>query len=324
MTVTIRDIAAATGVSAATVSRALSSPTKVSASTRELVAAAAERLGYHAPVTKAERNRVSTRTIGVLVPELDAVSTMILKAVQDELVPRGIDVVIVDTERDPGGEIASAHEIRHIVDGVLLVDPGASDAEIQFLNHHIPVAVSLRVVEGVASTTIDERPGIAALAQHLWSLGHRDVALVDAPSLQPSGSVQAQLAEAGFVTHPVGRFPATFEGGAAAVDAVLASRATAVVATTDEVAIGLMGALASRDVHVPDRVSVASLQDSPMAETVSPTLTAISVDHPALTHRINALLSRLVAGREGSEAESIATRLSARASTSVAPYLPES
>ena len=82
----------------------------------------------------------------------------------------------------------------------------------------------------------------------------------------------------GLTVHEVAVGPPTFEAGADAVDAVVATPATAVVAFNAQMALGVVAGLARRGHHrCPDEISVVGGDDVPMAPMTAPPLTAISL-----------------------------------------------
>ena len=76
---------------------------------------------------------------------------------------------------------------------------------------------------------------------------------------------------------PVGHFPPYYDGGVAAADLVVATGATAVITYNDLMALGLLNRLRSRQITVPDDISVVGIDDIPMSGMSIPSLSTVSL-----------------------------------------------
>ena len=119
-----------------------------------------------------------------------------------------------------------------------------------------------------------------AAMRHLAELGHREAAHLSGPKASWAAGERRRAfhrmsGAAGVVLHDVATQVPTFEAAVDAVDALLASGATAITAFNDQMALGVIAGLARRGVRVPEDVSVIGCDDVPMAAMVSPALTTI-------------------------------------------------
>lgn len=176
MNATIRDVAAAAGVSTATVSRALHGDPAVRAMTATRVREAAQRLHYSPSVAAA---RLATRRpahVAIVVGTAEvAVLGPCLAAVAAELGQRDLDTVlhIVDGDR-----AAAADRMRGRADAVVLATTGEADWTGFLADLHVPAVVLGRCIDGWPSVHV-ERPSIGALAgNHLIALRHRRLAVL--------------------------------------------------------------------------------------------------------------------------------------------------
>jgi LacI family transcriptional regulator len=131
--------------------------------------------------------------------------------------------------------------------------------------------------------SIDDAAAAADVAQYLWDMGHRRIALVNGPDMHGA----ARMRREGFLKRlraldPMIEIPETngaflFEGGVQAGRALLASNThpTAIFAANDDMASGIMAACAERGLSVPDNVSVIGFDDSWIATSTWPYLTTI-------------------------------------------------
>jgi DNA-binding LacI/PurR family transcriptional regulator len=300
----IRQVAARAGVSPATVSRVFTQPDAVAAETRGRVKAAADELGYSPNPVARSLARGRTGNLGIVVPDIaNSFSAVIAKAVQSEALREGYALFIAGSNHRPDEEYRLARAIAAQVDGLLLVSPGMPGERFEELATVTPVAVFNREVDGCPATLIPSADGMTQAVEHLHALEHRELAYVAGPKaysntmrLQAFRAACERLGVDG-VEIDLGdhRFSAGFRAG----DLVLASRATAVVAYNDEVAVGVMNRLAQRGVRVPEDVSVIGFDDTGLAEMVMPLLTTVRLPAAAAGAAAVRMLIDLVNERDG-------------------------
>lgn len=326
MVTTIRDVARAAGVSPATVSRALSSPDLVHPDTRARVETEARRLGYQP--NRAAQGLITGRTgtIGLIVPDLsNPFFAGVVKGIQGAARARDYSVFIADTDEEPAVETEVVRALSKQVDGIVLASPRMSDEELSTLGLSTPVVLMNRRVGDLPSIVADNADAMRQALSHLSALGHHRVAYVAGPRTSWSNSERTKgLSEAAaeFSTDlvDVGNFPPQFVGGVAAADIVLASRATAVVAYNDLIAVGLLNRLGTRGIAVPDRISVVGCDDIPMSGMTHPALTTVAIpQHQAGRASISLLMSLLTDGSVQTRQRELPTQLIVRATTGVAP-----
>jgi LacI family transcriptional regulator len=281
MPATLRDVARLAGVSASTVSRALSLPEVVNAATRARVEQAVERLGYQP--NKAARGLITGRTgnIGLVVPDLaNPFFPSVVKGVQARARMHDVAVFLADTDEDAAAEAGLVHALAKQVDGLILCSPRVSDDELLAAAVETHVVLVNRLVDGVPAVTFDNEGGMRQAIAHLVALGHHTIAWVGGPKTSWSGTqrilgLYAGAKDSGAKLVEVGHFAPTYEGGMAAADQVVASGATAVVAYNDLVAIGLLARLHARGISVPEDLSVVGIDDIAMSRMSRPALTTV-------------------------------------------------
>lgn len=275
----IDDVARAAGVSAATVSRALSGRGRISDATRARVRAAAADLGY---VVSAAASALATgraANIGVVVPLLDRwFFANVLDGIASRLAPQGYDMTLysMSDERSQRDGVLDVSLRRGRVDGIIVLSVTLADDEVDRL-----LALDLPVV-GLGATTprlpalrVDELAVARAATEHLLSLGHRRIAHIgagyagdpglDIPSLRRHGFTSA-MADAGIPDAPFAAADFTIEGGHRAALALLdgAAAPTAIFAASDEIAFGAMFAARDRGLDVPRDLSVIGVDGHEM------------------------------------------------------------
>jgi DNA-binding LacI/PurR family transcriptional regulator len=290
--VTMRDIAEATGLSQSTVSRVLNgAPTVVpiSEETRERVLAAAKELQYRPnPLARGLRG-ASTMLLGLIVREItDPFFAGAIEAVTVEAAQRGYNVVLgaAHARADEAIALWGVLEARHC-DGILLLGDMRDQPRLvaDLAGASVPVVALWQGSEPseVASVGVDNAAGIHAVLDHLVELGHSRIAFVGGLGL---GDIKER--HDAFVQHATGLGITLPEGYAlsgsndpAAGVAALHRLAdgpdppTAVVASTDVLATGVLRGAAERGLRVPEDISVTGFDDIPQVAYTVPALTTV-------------------------------------------------
>lgn len=289
---TLSDVAAAAGVSKATVSKALNGRDDVAAETRELILATVAELDYH-PTTS--RSAGARRAIAVVFdipasPYILSVLQGVLAAATDsrldlltrlapERAARGQRAVARDwiAEQRASGALG--------VIGLTLSHPdalldAAADAGLPFVIVD-PVDTTHRRLVSVASSNW---AGARAATDYLISLGHRRIAWIGGPEASAAArdrlyGYRAALDAAGVETDPELVVSDQFDVAAGARHArtLLTSAAppTAIMAADDEIAFGVLAAARELGVRVPQDLSVTGFDDTPQAPWSTPPLTTV-------------------------------------------------
>lgn len=288
--VTVHDIAAKLGVSAMTVSRALSGNGTVAKETRAKVLAAAEAMAYVPNLSAKVLKNARTQVLGMLVSETRSPHiAQVISAVSQCAVRAGQDLVIFLVADEPGVESPRVLKLlgSGICDGLIVAVPKATKNTLDAIARgNIPAVlinygkggVQLPVVKG------DNYDGARQAVQHLLDLGHRRVAFVAGSTFSGQSPERQRgysdcLIEAGLEIDPTlivqGEFhPAQgYEQTLALLS--LAKPPTAIFAANDEMAIGVLDAVRVRGLKIPEDVSVVGFDDIPAASFVPPGLTTV-------------------------------------------------
>ncbi|MCK9792795.1 PmoA family protein [Isoptericola sp. 4D.3] len=289
--VTIADVASAAGVSRATVSRVMNGRSTVDPAIAARVQEAAIDLNYRPSNVARSLSLGRTTTVALVVPDLgNPVFQQILRGVTSAAAEDGYRVLVADAAEDPSEEAAIAREARMRCDALILVAPRMAGAALDALLPLVtPAAVINREVDHPAtpSLVIDYADATVQVVEHLVGLGHRRLAYLAGPRAAATDAARRSGLVAARERHPdldVVELPvgADLASGHAAAAAVLASRATAVVAYNDLVAFGLLAALNEAGVAVPGDISVAGFDDIDLARYATPGLTTVSVPQAEL------------------------------------------
>lgn len=283
MPVTLADVAHAVGMSASTVSRALSGTAKVNGVTRDRIIETAREMGYEP--NQVARSLTSGRTdlIGLIVPDIgNPFFPPIIKAVQARARARGKTVLISDVDEHTSDELRRARLMRKQVDGLIVASPRTSEASLAEIAALAPVVFVNRDVGGAANVIIDVTEGMQDAVEHLSALGHHTICYLSGPRRSWSNdkrqsAVRTACEEYGMELVELGPFEAQMQSGYRAADLVRTKGITAVIAYDDLIALGLMSRMHELGVKVGQEFSVIGIDDSPMAEMSYPALTSIHV-----------------------------------------------
>lgn len=324
---TINEVAARAGCSPTTVSRVFSRPELVRADTRQRVMAVAQELGY--TPNRVARSLAMGRSgnIGLVVPDIaNPFFPPLIKAAQQQARIGDYALFIADTDEHAQDEFPLVRAMTKQVDGMVLVSPRMSDAQVREVIELVPTVVINRKLSGALAVLIPATDGMEQAVEHLVALGHRSVIYLAGPAtswsnVQRRNSLRRACGRRGIAFTQLGPFEPRFESGLRAGDLVLAEGVKAVIAFDDVVALGLMNMLANRGVRVGADISVIGVDDSSFASIASPPLTSIRVPSAAAGSTAVRLLLDLLSGA-GSGAMSVVelpTELIVRSSTGPVP-----
>jgi LacI family transcriptional regulator len=313
--VTLADVARTAGVSTSTASRALNGVGELSDETRAAVAAAALELNFRpSPIGRSLRTQ-RTLTVGFVVPDISTpFFAACLKGAARLLGAGGYRVIAMDSDRSVEGEIEALRTlVWNRVDGLLLSTTGLTTGEFEdvtagwgtpcvFFDGVLPGA-------GAGSVTLDNAGGMAILVRHLADHGHRRIAHVGGPqdessAVERSAGFKAAAKEAGLTAaNTLEVFSDWDRESARRVAHALLSETdppTAVVASSDDIALGCLRAFRERDISVPGEMAIVSFDDPYYGELLEPPLTALKADPTEIGARAGDLLVRAI--QEGEEA----------------------
>jgi DNA-binding LacI/PurR family transcriptional regulator len=303
----LEDVAARVGVSTASVSLVLRGAPGPSAETRRRVLEAAAELGYRADRTASMLARRRRHLLGVMLDVRNPFHAEMAEEIHVAADEEGYEVVLstLTRGRDEAGAIETLLDFR--CEAVLLLGPDATDAELAKLATEVAVTVIGRRVtdKSVDVVRSADHIGVAQALDHLIELGHRRIAFVDG-----GRGVIAAARRRGYrdgmrragLAEQIDIIPGdhTEEGGSRAgrLIAGRAERPTAVVASNDRGAVGVLDAFVRAGLDVPGEISVVGYDDSTLARLAHIDLTTVNQDAPAQAqHAVRVAVQRLDGGR---------------------------
>jgi len=327
---TIYDIARHVGVSAGTVSRALSRPEKVLPATRQRIEAAAAALGY-VPNTVARTLKTQrSGKILVTVPDIgNPFFAQILKGAEEAAQTAGYAVLLGDTQHQPEREERYAQMLpRNEADGLIVLGhrlPPTAREIVRQLGATAPVVNGCEFdpALGIPSVHIDNAAAARTAMEHLYGLGHTRIAVVGGPPDNPLHRQRLEGARAAARTRGLLRqlsiVPGDFsvESGHAAGTALLGSAPvpTAAFCFSDQMALGVLAACRDLGVRVPQDFSIVGFDDLASSRYLSPPLTTIAQPMCEIGARAVNLLLAIIGEVDVPHQQTLEFQLMLRAST---------
>ncbi len=301
--VSIRDVAAAAGVSYQTVSRVINQHPRVKPSTRQLILATIDQLGFRP-------NRAARALAGGPVESITVLTSnttlygqaYILQGIEEVARAAGFALGVQVVESDAADVVADA--IRRAVEPgsalIVLAFDRAGTTTLAAVPADVPMVAAVETPigdegQGKPWVWIDDREAAREATRFLLGLGHQTVHYIAIPSStdhsQRTAGWRMALREAGVpVPEPLqaGWTPRSgYEAGRVlAADAAV----TAVLCGNDDLAAGVIRALHEAGRPIPESISVAGFDDMPQAEFFTPALTTVRFDWAELGRACVALL----------------------------------
>jgi DNA-binding LacI/PurR family transcriptional regulator len=286
--VTMRDVARAANVSVATVSKVLNNTGSISDKTRQAVLDSCRRLGYKRTPTA---NGQQTRTVGLVIPSIDnPFFPLLARSVETTLIESNYNMFLCNSFRNDYLEIEHVRRLyERSVDAIILFSPSARVVEyIESMGDTDTTIICMEEPHGERCADyfidIDNVQGMADAVNYAVSLKHRRIAYLVGPLARTCNQLRLQV------------FRETLEALEIPVDEDLILESnfeydsgfnlawqllqhpdppTLIFAGNDVMAFGVINAIMSLGLHVPEDVSVIGFDDIPQASYFIPALTTI-------------------------------------------------
>lgn len=294
--------------------------------TRDRVLAAAKKFDYRPSFYARSLRRRQSFSIGVLVPELsDGYSVLVMDGIEEVLLEEGYFYLTASHRRK--ADLIEEYPrllMDRSVEGFIAIDTA--------LQHSLPLPVVAvaghKKIEGVTSITLDHKRAAELALNHLYQLGHRQIAFMrgqpfSSDSEDRWNSFMAVAKKLKLEVHPelivqLEVNVSSPELGYPVVQKLLAQNRpfTALVSFNDVAAIGAIRAFRDHGFRVPDDVSIFGFDDIQGAAYHNPSLTTIRQPlHSMGTHAARILLQRIQGKKDYPEHVAIVPELIIREST---------
>jgi LacI family transcriptional regulator len=289
--VTIRDVAAAAGVSHQTVSRVINNRPDVAEETRHRVWQVIEELGYQPSAIARGLASKRTYTLGLITADFsDFFFTQVIVGAEVEARKHGYFFMLCSTERNPADEPEYLRLLtEREVDGILFARPSTEEDSrhiVSLIQQGVPLVTTAYWLSGEKLTVVDvdNVDGGLRATECLIELEHRKVGIITGPDGWKSVNDRTEgyklaLQRAGipFDASLIEHSDWSYQGGYEAMGRLLAKapQITALFAQNDRMAIGAIRALREAGRRIPDDVAVVGYDDIPAAAYCHPPLTTI-------------------------------------------------
>lgn len=294
-TITLRDIAAKSGVSITTASRILNhreTGVPIREETRQRVLTIASELGYKPNLLARGLRGSRSSLLGVIARDIsDPFHTLVLRGINEAANQRGYRLFLghVDYQPDLAMAYGSMFEQSH-ADGIILIgDIEGDEAALRQLakQHNYIVGVTDRVARRlVPGVYADSVAGTRLALDHLWGLGHRSIICVSDPRIYDE-RLRVEVYRKFMREHGVAEKirvyltmqepqPSLKLGMEIFGDPAKGERPTAIYAASDTIAIGILQAAYQSGVKIPDQVSIVGFDNIEFTEYTVPPLTTVS------------------------------------------------
>jgi len=288
-TSTINDVARLAGVSKRTVSRVLNNSSKVNAKTRDKILAIIADLDY---TPNSQARGLAARRSYMIGLVYDDPNALFIHAIQRGILSvctlAGYELVVHPCDHESAGitEKVNRFVSRSKIDGLIILPPLSANKDLttSLGNKGTPyVLMSAQKLDAPERSVIaEDRAVMHHLADHFVELGHERIAFIAGPQHRLANHERLEGFRAGLAAHSItlsqsdivqGDF--TFESGIECGLRLLRrkNRPTAIFAANDEMALGVMHAAHQLDVHIPQQLSIAGYDGSPLAARSIPPLT---------------------------------------------------
>jgi DNA-binding LacI/PurR family transcriptional regulator len=313
--VTLRDVAAAAGLSVGTASNALNGSPLVRPETRARVLEAAQRLDYvpDRNATRLRHGRSECIVVAGRYPPLDEANfyALVVRGITGVLEEHGYTMRLVGLGDEVTRTATRKGQRRPLsaqdVDGIIVLN-WQQPARLERLR---AVGVPVVAVDtsgahpDVLSVDNDDRGGVASGVAYLVGLGHRRIAFLNESLASQFGREAFAGYLQAFEEHRLTVAPwllrtsdFTIAGGRRAMAEILIGNdlPTAVFAVDDLTAVGAMQAILEAGLRIPDDISVVGMDDIPLAASVRPALTTVRIELEELGRRGTELLMQVIDG----------------------------
>ncbi|MEK4847178.1 catabolite control protein A [Bacillus sp. FSL W8-0183] len=303
--VTIYDVAREANVSMATVSRVVNGNPNVKPTTRKKVLEAIDRLGYRPNAVARGLASKKTTTVGVIIPDISSIFySELARGIEDIATMYKYNIILSNSDQNTDKELHLLNTmLGKQVDGIVFMGGNITDVHVEeFKRSPVPIVLAASVEEQAQtpSVNINYEQAIYDSVQLLVEKGHKRIAFVSGPMSEPINSMRKlagykrALKEAGiaFDEALVAEGDYSYDSGIEALANLLdqSDKPTAVIAATDEMALGVIHGAQDRGVSIPEDLEVIGFDNTRLSLMVRPQLT--TVVQP--TYDIGAVAMRLL------------------------------
>ncbi|GEL77182.1 catabolite control protein A [Tenuibacillus multivorans] len=289
MSVTIYDVAKEANVSMATVSRVINGNTNVKPTTRKKVLAAIEDLGFRPNAVARGLASRKTTSVGVIIPDISNMFfAELARGIEDIATMYKYHIILSSSDQNTNKELdLFDNMLEKQVDGVIFMGGSISEEHVKaFKSSNIPVVLAATVDESneIPSVNIDYYSAIFDVVNRLVDKGEKQIGYISNSSKSSIENSKIQGYKDGlqenkieFDEHMIFDGDDTYQAGIEGVNHLLKQepKPTAIMTSSDEMALGVIHGAQDQGLHVPQDLSVVGFDNTRLAVMVRPELTTV-------------------------------------------------
>jgi LacI family transcriptional regulator len=290
LNITIYDVAREAGVSMATVSRVVNGNPNVKPATRKKVLEAIQRLGYRPNAVARGLASKRTTTVGVIIPDISSLFyAELARGIEDIATMYKYNIILSNSDQNMDKEIHLVNALlEKQVDGLLFMGSQITEEHMQvFTTSPVPIILTATSdpKSEMPSVNIDYQQASYDATQALIERGHTKIGYISGPLEDPlAGQLRLQgyrqaIESAGIVWQEeyVKIGDLRYDSGLQATEELikLQDRPTAILAMSDEMAVGAIHACQDNGYHIPNDLEVIGFDNTRLTSMVRPKLTSV-------------------------------------------------
>ena len=287
---TIKDIAKRLNLSLSTVSRAMRNASDVNMETRRAVLALSEELNYQPNRLALSLRQKQTHTIGVIVPNLDHVLSMMVKGIEEMALEACFTVMVCQSNESFGREILNTRRLLDsLVDGFIISVSSESKSYEHFKKiqeRDIPMVTFDRIPVDLStpSVSIDNEYGGFIATEHLIEQGYKRIAILAGPINLGISNKRMEGYTNALKKHHIKvskelivhcDFNQDYAYFATKELLAMKNKPDAIFAISDRMAIGAMLAIKEKGLSMPDDIGLVGFNNDPVVSLVTPAISSV-------------------------------------------------
>ncbi|MGL6174747.1 MAG: LacI family DNA-binding transcriptional regulator [Cellulosilyticaceae bacterium] len=287
---TIKDVAREAGVSVATVSRVLNDTAPVNEETRKKIEQVMKELHYIPSMIARGMRKQQSQIIGVIIPDYEnPYHIKLYRYLENEAKKYGYRLFLVCMQEDEMAETKSIMELMtRNVDGIVLCTYQGKQKDIKELlrlSKSIPIVFmdNFEFNENVSAVHINGYQGMREIVEHIINKGHKKIGYIDKIPGYKVANERKQAYEDVLKDYHIPLYRELIYGGNYAINSGYEAgkyfmeqsliRPTAIIASNDAMAVGVVGYLNEYGYKVPQDVAVAGFDDIYLSKITAPPIT---------------------------------------------------
>ncbi|MGI2314214.1 LacI family DNA-binding transcriptional regulator [Staphylococcus cohnii] len=305
----VKDVAKLAQVSTATVSRVISDKDKVTRATRVRVLKAMKELDYYPNNIGRQLRKMETMTILVLVPDItNSFFSTILKSIENKAIQNGYEVLLGDTQNKQADKYFT-YLYEKKVDGIISLTSCFDIKQLKKVSEKFPVVIACENIENIniPCVTTNNILGAEEMTRFLIKQGHNNISHISGPLNGVLGNYRMKGFKQEMLKHKLSiNEEWLFEGDFSIQSGYeigkkilkLNNIPSAIFASNDEMAIGIMKVFKNNRISIPNDVSIVGFDNIVLSEIIDPELTTYAQPAEEIGNQAIKKIFSLIEGKQ--------------------------